>query len=101
MEVKGKTSGGEGGSGEGKPRRRCSDCGSGQRPNSHVYLYLEDAMPAACGHFRVGRGRERDAGRADERQGGKRTVSCVTRHGTVSNEFGNLIPTDSTGDSAA
>lgn len=67
-----------------------------------MYLYLEDAMPAACGHFRVGRRRERERrARADERQGGKRTVSCVTRHGTVSNEFGNLIPTDATGDGAA
>ncbi|KAK1135559.1 hypothetical protein K0M31_000145 [Melipona bicolor] len=59
------------------------------------YVFIpEDAMPAACGHFKVAtRAKGSNGTRPEERQGGK-TVSCVTRRVLRgANESRNLIPT--------
>ncbi|KOX72841.1 hypothetical protein WN51_00781 [Melipona quadrifasciata] len=64
-----------------------------ERKRSDVHGVKEDAMPAACGHFKVWQQERKVATGLEERQGGK-TVSCVTRRVLRgANESRNLIPT--------
>lgn len=70
--------------------------GSGQRPNSHMYLYQEDATPAARGHFGdlkrergiIRRWKEKERERKRKKSG----VSVRHKTHSESNDSGNSIP---------
>lgn len=68
--------------------------GSGQRPNSHMYLYQEDATPATRGHFRDPK-RERGLNTMEkEGEGEKKRPLRASRDALrrESNDSGNSIP---------
>lgn len=58
-----------------------------------MYLYQKTLCRLRVAILKWQEERKGVTGRAEERQGEKRTVSCVTRHATGANESGNLIPT--------